>query len=85
MSSKNKKGFTLVELLVVMILLAILALLAYPKILNAYRQSQKNLFLTESKNIYGLCTDEYAASLMKPNGKKKNNINFDIIFICFYI
>ena len=77
MSSKNKKGFTLVELLVVMILLAILALLAYPKILNAYRQSQKNLFLTESKNIYGLCTDEYAASLMKPNGKKKTNINFD--------
>lgn len=75
MISDSKKGFSLVELLLVMVILAILALLVYPTILDLYKNSQKNFFLTESKNIYGLATDKYRAEIM--NNKKITRISSD--------
>ena len=74
---KNKNGFTLMELLVVIVLLAVLALLVYPVILNSYNASQKKLFLTESKNIYKICTNEYRADIMNPGSKKRDHVYFD--------
>ena len=52
---KNKKGFTLVELLVVIVILGALILLAMPTVLNAMETSSKNIFSSQTldfaKNI----------------------------------
>ena len=47
----NKKGFTLVELLAVITILAIILVIAVPKISNYIVNKKKNLFLTSAKNI----------------------------------
>ena len=47
----KKKGFTLVELLAVIAILALLVLLVLPRVIKLYKQSQKNSFLVECKEI----------------------------------
>ena len=49
---KDKKGFTLVELLAVIAILAILVILALPNVIKIYTRARKSAFLTETKNIY---------------------------------
>ena len=49
---KNKKGFTLVELLAVIAILAILVIIALPNVINMYNKAQKETFLTEAKKVY---------------------------------
>ena len=49
---KNKKGFTLVELLAVIAILAILVIIALPNVINMYNKAQKETFLTEAKKVH---------------------------------
>ena len=49
---KNKKGFTLVELLAVIAILAILVIMALPAVLRMYRQARVNTFENEVKEVY---------------------------------
>ena len=49
---KNRKGFTLVELLAVIAILAILVIMALPAVLRMYRQARVNTFENEVKEIY---------------------------------
>lgn len=49
---KRKIGFSLIELLLVMVILAIIVIIAYPKILNSYKKAKKDTFLTESKTVF---------------------------------
>ncbi len=49
---KNRKGFTLVELLAVIAILAILVIIALPNVINMYNKAQKETFLTEAKKVY---------------------------------
>ena len=49
---KNRKGFTLVELLAVIAILAILVIIALPNIMDMFNEAKKNSFLTECKQIY---------------------------------
>ena len=46
----NKKGFTLIELISVIVILGILALIAFPSILSSINNSEKNLE-NDNKNI----------------------------------
>lgn len=47
-----KKGFTLVELIGVVIILALIALLAFPPLLNAIRQSRNELSEASKEILY---------------------------------
>ena len=47
-----KNGFTFIELMFVMVLLALMVIIAYPYILNSYLKAQKDTFLIEAKDIY---------------------------------
>jgi len=47
-----KKGFTLVELLAVIVVISVVLLLAVPKIGDVVEQSRMNTFLGEAKNVF---------------------------------
>ena len=70
---KNKKGFTLVELLAVIAILAILVIIALPNVINMYNKAQKETFLTEAKNIYRESEKVYLSDAI--SGKKTKIIN----------
>ena len=46
-----KKGFTLIELMAVIVVLGIIALIAIPMIANILKDSQESLFRTSIQNI----------------------------------
>ena len=79
---KNKKGFTLVELLAVIAILAILVILALPNILNMFNDAKKEIFLTETKTIYKEVSKKYISESMKGNKlsfvSSKSNQKLDI-------
>ena len=67
---KNKKGFTLVELLAVIAILAILVIIALPNILEMYNNARKNAFETEVKNIYSAAEKEWINDSLNGSGEK---------------
>lgn len=72
---RSKKGFTLLELLFVMVLLAIMALIVYPKIVNKVNETKKSSFLTEAKTVIRESGNKYSTEMMKNN--KIDFIGFD--------
>ena len=68
---KNKKGFTLVELLAVIAISAILVIIALPNVINMYNKAQKEIFLTETKKIYSEAEKKYISSSINGNTVKK--------------
>ena len=74
---KDRKGFTLVELLAVIAILAILVIIALPNVLKMYKKAQKEMFLTETKSIAKDVSSKYISEKMKGNhiNTISNNIN----------
>ena len=62
----KKRGFTLVELLAVIVILAIIALIAVPIVLNIINDS-KSSSQKESINMYGKAVEEAAANYLLNN------------------
>ncbi|HZP83435.1 MAG TPA: prepilin-type N-terminal cleavage/methylation domain-containing protein [Chthonomonadaceae bacterium] len=69
---KNRKGFTLVELLVVVLILAILMAVAIPAYLAAVHESQRR---TCRANMQTLAHAEQAYLLRNPNHQYTANLN----------
>ena len=61
---KDKKGFTLVELLSVIAILAILVIIALPNVLKLFRNAKQNTFVTEVQNLVRSAEDKYLTSSM---------------------
>lgn len=61
---KGKRGFTLVELLAVIVILAILVLLAVPSVLRMMDNARKNTFTTEADSFIGGAKLAYAQSAL---------------------
>ena len=70
---KNKKGFTLVELLAVIAILAILVVLAIPNVISMVEKSRKSLAETSAKSLVSTAKNYYIKSEM--NGKKVEEID----------
>ncbi|MDD5980269.1 MAG: type II secretion system protein [bacterium] len=60
---KNKKGFTLVELIVVITLIAIVAVIATPNVIKLVDNGRKEQILTDAKNF--LSDVKYKSNLIK--------------------
>ena len=61
---KKKKGFTLVELLAVIVILAVLVLLAVPSVLKMMDGAKNNAFKIEAENIAKAAKSAYADDLL---------------------
>ena len=57
MNRKNKRGFTLVELIVVLVILAILASLLIPALTGYVTKAKKQAVITEARDV---CVDGFA-------------------------
>ena len=60
---KNRKGFTLVELLAVIAILAILMVIAIPGIITLFNNAKTNAFITEAKAVYKAASQKYNADV----------------------
>ncbi len=65
---KNKKGFTLVELLAVIAILAIIIAFAFPKILEQFNQAKTGAFVTQAQSIYRGASETYMTEELTGNG-----------------
>lgn len=64
---KSKKGFTLMELLLVIAIVAIILLVSVFNVLNYYHKVKKDTFLTESMTIYKESKKMFSSEYMKGN------------------
>lgn len=58
----NKKGFTLVEIIVVLVILAILAAIAVPAVLGYVQDAKDSKYISEARAIYVVVQTEEAKS-----------------------
>lgn len=61
---KNKKGFTLVELLAVIVVLAIIILIAMPSVMSAMDKARRNALITEASEITKIAATAFADDSM---------------------
>lgn len=83
---KDKKGFTLIELIVVIALLAIIAVLAIPQFNKVKDESAKNIAIANARTVYtaGLTTTalegDAAAEVTVTNGSTSDTGDFAATF-----
>ena len=68
MKQKRNKGFTLVELLAVIVILAVIALIAVPVVMNIIVKARKSAFKDSAYGIIEAGELYYANRLLKTNG-----------------
>ena len=56
---KNKKGFTLVEIVIVIALLGLLMLLVVPNVVDKFANAKRNIFYNDVVNLYSQATSTY--------------------------
>lgn len=56
----NKKGFTLVEIIVVLVILSILAAIAVPSVIGYVNEAKKERYIVEARSIYTVIQTEEA-------------------------
>lgn len=67
---KNRKGFTLVELLAVIAILAILVIIALPNVIEMFNNAKKQVFLTEAQTVSSASEKKFLSDSI--SGKSKN-------------
>ena len=71
---KNKKGFTLVELLAVIVILAVIILIAVNAVLPQMRKARRNSFIDEAINFAKAAETAYVSDSLKGEGRTCYNV-----------
>ena len=74
MKKLSKKGFTLVELLAVIVVLAILVLLAMPRVTSMMEKARQNSFTVEANEIQKVAQTVYNDHLLSGTDDAKNGV-----------
>lgn len=64
----DRKGFTLVELLAVIVVLAIIILIAMPAVLNSMEKARRNSFAIEANEMVKSAQTAYSIAVMNGDG-----------------
>ena len=72
---KNQKGFTLVELLAVIVILAVIILIAVNAVLPQMRKARRNSFVDEAINFAKAAETAYVSDSLQGAGKTCYNIS----------
>jgi len=67
MTKLNKKGFTLVEIMIVVAIIGLLAAIAIPNFIKARNQARKNICISNMRTLYH-ALEEYMIDLNEPTG-----------------
>ena len=73
----DNKGFTLVELLAVIVILAIIMIIAIPAVLDTLNSSKKKTFAEFVDKVYNLTLQKYSTDIINGNNKS-GSIIYDI-------
>ena len=71
MKIMNKKGFTLVELLAVIVVLAIIMIIAVPSVMDSMNSARKNAFKIYAQKVLNTAQTKYQADILT-GGEIKN-------------
>ena len=66
---RNKKGFTLVELLAVIAILAILVVIALPNVMGMFNSAKAGSFQTEVQTMMSQVSSDYVNNTLQANSK----------------
>ena len=66
---KNRKGFTLVELLAVVAILSLLVIIALPNVMSMFNNAKKNAFATELKEVYKTAEQKWISDSVSSTAK----------------
>lgn len=69
MKKLNKKGFTLVELLAVIVVLAIIMVLTLPTVMNSLSSARQSSFLLYASRMLDTAADKYQSDVLLNGGK----------------
>ena len=76
---KNKKGFTLVELLAVIAILAILVVIALPNVMGMFNSAKAGSFQTEVQTMMSQVSSDYVNNTLQSNSKATIFTNLTLV------
>ncbi len=68
---KNKKGFTLVELLAVIVVLAIIMVIAIPSVMDSMNKARKNSFKIYAQKVLNTASTQYQTDMLTSGSATK--------------
>ena len=74
----NKKGFTLVEIIVVLVILAILAAIAIPSVMGYVNDAKESKYIQEARSIYLVVQTEEARWRAENNKKSTDAVDASV-------
>ena len=75
---KNKKGFTLVELLAVIVILAVIILIAVNAVLPQMNRARKNSFADEAMNYLKAAETKYVEGALDPSTQSGSTVVYKV-------
>ncbi|WP_082189878.1 prepilin-type N-terminal cleavage/methylation domain-containing protein [Candidatus Stoquefichus sp. SB1] len=76
---KNKKGFTLIEIIVVVVILAVLMAVAVPSVLKYVDEANDAKYITQARSAYTILNKEIVKAVVSAPNRTLSSADFEAI------